>query len=268
MLHGLNRQFLYSAFKIIVNFKNMDGKEYVNGGTCFFLQSSKGIQWLVTNRHVLEYSYDKKKSVERIYHKDTIVTKIHLRGWMRNTGSNSLELCNADISAQEIFFHHNIDNDIACLKQPYIIPDRAGFVNDYFIPYTFVATKGVFENSIDPCDFVAFPGYPEWHDTNERPIMRVGTIASDPSSNYLYGNVKGDCLAYEAFSSGGSSGSPVFAMQKGLRGSATIESPGFREVYFVGVNAGHLLTNDGMQHHSNISYFYKSYAIADIVDNN
>lgn len=74
----------------------------------------------------------------------------------------------------------------------------------------------------------------------------------------------GDCLAYEAFSYGGSSGSPVFAVQKGPRPGAGIAFPGFRELKMIGINAGHLRTDE--HHHSGISYLYKSYAVIELLD--
>lgn len=63
---------------------------------------------------------------------------------------------------------------------------------------------------------------------------------------------------------GRSSGSPVFALQKGLRPGAGISFPGFRDLLFIGINAGHLQT--GINDHSGISYLYKSSSILDVVD--
>jgi hypothetical protein len=100
---------------------------------------------------------------------------------------------------------------------------------------------------------------------SERPILRTGTLASDPRYDYSWTNAfKGQCLAYEAFSFGGSSGSPVFALQKGPKPGAGISFPGFRDLMMIGINAGHLPTeNSG---HSGISYLYKSSAIVDLID--
>src|SRR5262249_17785191 len=100
---------------------------------------------------------------------------------------------------------------------------------------------------------------------NERPILRTGTISSDPRCDYSFsGRYDGECLAYEAFSFGGSSGSPVFAVQKRPRPGDGITFPGYRELLFIGINAGHLPTGSGQ--HSGISLLYKSFAILDIID--
>jgi hypothetical protein len=160
----------------------------------------------------------------------------------------------------------NPENDIACIVNPKVIYQTS--VNptiDFFIDLPLLATRKAFQNDIMICDFLAFPGYPRWHDkVKSRPILRTGTISSDPRFNYQYETeVLGDCLAYEAFSFGGSSGSPVFAVQKGPAPGAGISFPGFRDLTMIGINAGHLRTEE--KHHSGISYLYKSYAICDLV---
>ena len=113
---------------------------------------------------------------------------------------------------------------------------------------------------------MAFPGYPPWYDRlSSRPILRTGTISSDPRFDYSHsGSYDGECIAYEAFSFGGSSGSPVFTLQKGPRPGEGISFPGFRDVMMIGINAGHLKGDHDT--HSGISYLYKSSAILDIID--
>jgi hypothetical protein len=164
-----------------------------------------------------------------------------------------------------ITFHTNPLNDIAVIGNPTLLFEgQAGqhIVIDNFVPELMVAGEQDFLTSMSVCDFVGFPGYPEWFDKVEmRPIFRVGTIASDPSKNYNTDKPKGACVAYEAFSFGGSSGSPVFALQKGLAPGAGLTFDGFRPVKFVGINAGHL--GGFSTAHSGLSYFYKSTAIVE-----
>ena len=95
----------------------------------------------------------------------------------------------------------------------------------------------------------------------------MGTIASDPRTNYCYRN--GDPIAariaYEGFSSEGASGSPVFATQKGFPVGEGLEAPEdfYREMKLIGIHAGHYHSDKG---HSGISYFYKSSVIKNIID--
>ena len=136
---------------------------------------------------------------------------------------------------------------------------------DFWISHDWLATRSDFESKFSICDFVAFPGYPEWYDkVQQLPILRTGTISSDPRYDYSKSQYLGECVAYEAFSYGGSSGSPVFAVQTGPKPGAGLSFPGFRELKLIGINTGHLPASDGT--HSGISYLYKSSAILDIIE--
>ncbi len=78
----------------------------------------------------------------------------------------------------------------------------------------------VYVKQLTPFDVVAFAGFPDEHDKlSERPLVRGGRIASDPRFEFsLQGKAAGHCIAYEAFSHGGASGSPVYAPAKGWVG--------------------------------------------------
>lgn len=97
--------------------------------------------------------------------------------------------------------------------------------------------------------------------------MRMGTIASDPRFDYCCEESmpKGCRIAYEGFPSSGSSGSPVFSIQKGFQTGKGISVPNdfYREVKLIGINAGHFPDGGG---HSGISYFYKPSAILGVID--
>ena len=125
-----------------------------------------------------------------------------------------------------------------------------------------LANQEIFENLLHPYDDVAFTGFPDQYDKlANRSILRSGKISSDPKFDYSWsGKFEGSCVAYEAFSSGGASGSPIFAPPRGLH---TI--PGSRNGYLVGVNAGHIPDHNRYGGHSGISYFYKSTVILDII---
>ena len=69
----------------------------------------------------------------------------------------------------------------------------------------------------------------------------------------------------EGFSTGGTSGSPVFAVQRGFKvgGILTAVEGFYCEVKVISINAGHFYD---LHRHSGISYLYKSSAILDIID--
>jgi hypothetical protein len=265
MFHGLDNQFLYAAYKITSVFGDGIGAEASATGTGFFLKNETGQTCLVTNRHMVDLHYPKIDATRPGYKLQRILIRGRHSGGMLGLPNQFTEFAIAPTA--NFLFSSVVENDVTCLVNPPILAiDKSASVVDFFIPHELVATKQDFENKLSVCDFVAFPGYPPWHDRlNERPILRTGAIASDPRSDYSFsGNYDGECVAYEAFSFGGSSGSPVFAVQKGPRPGAGITFPGFRELLFIGINAGHLITDT--QHHSGISYLYKSSAILDIID--
>lgn len=260
MFHGLDNQFLYSAYKLTATFADDIGDTKSGVGTCFFVKNRHGSVCLVTNRHVLDIAYKNNHHGITRYS----LRQIEVSGKLGRTGDNFPEGDVAMSLAPNVQFHVDPDNDIACMTE--LVPIGAGARIDYFIPHTFIATEEDFQSKLTICDFLAFPGFPEWHDrAASRPILRTGTISSDPRFDYSYRDfVRGSCLAYEAFSYSGSSGSPVFAVQKGPKPGTGMSFPGFRDLLFVGINAGHLKSTDNT--HSGISYLYKSTAILDLID--
>ncbi|MDP1774695.1 MAG: hypothetical protein Q8L15_20705 [Methylobacter sp.] len=171
-------------------------------------------------------------------------------------------------SNNSVVFSVDYKNDVGVIINPQVATlETQGFRSDHFVGHEMIADNSWIDTKLTVCDFVAFPGFPPWHDKAEqRPIFRTGTISSDPRSNYSYsGQTEGQKIAYEAFSFGGSSGSPVFALQKGLEPGAGIKFNGYRECKLIGVNAGHL-NHENIQH-SGISYFFKSSVILELIDN-
>lgn len=264
MVPGLNRDILYSAHKIDALFQDDLGKTKAISGTGFFLQNAKNQFCLVTNRHVADIDY-KQKTRDYVNYKLVKLTAI---GKEKNTttGLPDKEYALDLHLATGMKYSSNYANDVACLVDVRILSPSP--ILDYWLPAEQVADKAWIDEKLGVCDFVSFPGFPEWFDKkNNLPIMRVGTIASDPRFNYSYdGDDCGDCVAYEAFSFGGSSGSPVFAIPKGIQVGKGVSGGGYREGKIVGINAGHLPVQGTANYHSGISYFYKSSIILDIIN--
>lgn len=273
MFHGLNNDFLYCAYKIETTFKDDQNTIKNAQGTAFFVKNKRGDLCLITNRHVVDIRYlDKNSQYIRFR-----LTTMRLRGKGKEQASMmpDLEQYYLVVDFDKAIYHSNRENDIACIISPRVISltstdNPANVTIEYFIPYNFIATQEDYRTNLSICDFVAFPGFPEWHDRRgNRPILRVGTLASDPRYDYSSKEeYQGAQVAYEAFSFGGSSGSPIFAVQKGLRPGAGLSFSGFRDLLFIGINAGHLPVAGSYGQHSGISYFYKSTAILEIIEGN
>ena len=263
MFHGLDNRHIYAAYQLTCTFVNDTGKRVTCTGTGFWVRTNDNKMILVTNRHVLDLEFGDAT------YAGFKLQQLRVSGKANDPLSGLPDVsCECLVIAQDIKFSKIPENDIACLVNPPVIT-HDGFpsmVIDFWITRHLLATNTDFESEFSVCDFVAFPGFPEWHDKQQqRPILRTGTISSDPRYDYYWqSRYMGECVAYEAFSYGGSSGSPVFAVQKGLKPGAGLSFPGFRDLKLIGINAGHLPgTNDT---HSGISYMYKSSAILDIID--
>lgn len=267
MIHGLNNTFLYAVTQLQCTCrKDSDTKVY--SGTGFFVVKDNE-PYLITNRHVAEPNYknpslDGYKLVEVVFHN---------RKFNEQTQKVDLEECrmiNWNLQLPE-----DKNDDVACF---YKMGVNNPFSINCFVPISFLATKEIIENKISVCDSIAFIGFPEVYDhKNNLAILRTGTISSDPRLDYSYSQLVdlGHVIAYEAFSKGGSSGSPVFALQKGfsVNGDFLKAREGFyREVCLVGINAGsviHKVTlKDDVKYdeHQQLSYMYKSYIILDLIE--
>lgn len=262
-MHGLNNNFLYAAKKIIVQITN--GIESLElRGTGFFIVKNNEIIF-VTNRHVADPGYSNPKLA------NYKISSFKIEGYsdFDINGMPIKKHIGAVENFNEFIFSKNPYNDIACLKNVRL---KNGDMNiTCHIPYEMLATNEWITEHISVCDSIAYPGFPEWYDhQNDTPIFRMGTIASDPRLNYSYSPFApvANRIAYEGFSSGGASGSPIFSLQKGFQLGGGLAYSGkndfYREVKMIGINAGHFEDTSG---HSGISYFYKSSAILEIIDN-
>jgi hypothetical protein len=267
MYHSLSRDHLYSAYRLITKHQTSTGETKEISGTCFHVKDGEQL-YLVTNRHNIELSHkDKKYSGYKI-------SAISIVGYF---GRNTF----AQIHAVSQNFNYawsfnSVDNEdvivLSVTGLKFLItgnqskPSQLSPIN---IDIKMLANQADLEK-LDLCDLIAFPGYPAEYDMNgERPIMRVGTIASDPSNDYkARGMAPGRRIAYEAHSTHGSSGSPVFALEKGLKLTNGLTGLYHRESMLIGINSGHIVGADERigQIHAGLSYCYKSVSILECID--
>ena len=259
MTHGLNNTFLYAAKKVTARWS--DGNIQVElRGTGFFIQKDTEV-FFVTNRHVVEPGYSDAK------YKGITVTEFIIESFEDVDASGiPITLKATTIENWSDFkYHQNEYNDVACLRDPKSV---GGMTIIAPISYSMLASEDWINEKLSVCDTIAYPGFPEWYDRqNNTPVFRMGTLASDPRLNYSYtpGAPTASRIAYEGFSTGGASGSPVFATQHGFKTGKGITAPDgfYREVKLIGINAGHFKDQSG---HSGISYLYKSSTILDLID--
>lgn len=227
-------------------------------GTCFFVLID-GYPVLVTNRHNVDAHYKDEK------YKCLKLKTICFEGYFDDDLFHKITVRNCSICTP-----NNDDEDIAAVVfqgDQLIEPAGKAFPNSFALHD--IANVDWLQRNLRICDMVAFPSYPKFHDWNgSRPIMRVGTIASDPASDYRWKSNQNPArrMAYEAMSFGGSSGCPVIALPKlGIPGE-TFDGKNYRSPCVIGINSGHLVDDeDFLKQHSGISYFFKSSALVDLL---
>jgi hypothetical protein len=259
MFHSPNKGVLYSAYRIDVAHASASGNTMTISGTAFYVRREKEL-FLVTNRHNLD------APMKNIKYAGFKPTGFNLSGYFDG------EHLVATLAEQEISigFTENDQEDVAAIHitgAPFLVNKPKNMIAT-FIEHEALATSDEL-SKLDICDMVALPGYPDFFDRNgDRPIVRMGTVASDPISDYQdLGMKPARRIAYEAFSSAGSSGSPVFALAKGWKAGVGLSGGYFREMRLIGVNAGHLRGRDDMNSsHAGISYCFKSTCILDAMN--
>ena len=261
--HGIDNSFLYAVSQIKVLFSNGKPDETMQcDGTGFFIKKGKK-EFFITNRHVL----DPERS-EDMAGKGYSITQIVLDHRNYDLTANKPLSEERVVKQCHWFFAENDFDDIACIIN--IEYYNESVVRKVNIDFNMLATSDMFLNSFTICDMLAFIGFPrdQYDDMHKLPIVRCGIISSDPRINYpVHGSDMGNAVAYETFSTPGSSGSPVFALQKGIQlGNGLTGSADFyRPVKLIGINTGHKNDpNTGV--HSQLSYFYRSDRIIAIIE--
>lgn len=243
--------FIYCSYKITVRFADQIGNKSDCRGTGFFVATDDGNVAFVTNRHVLDPKY-KKLNV----HDSMKLVELVILGKTRQGETFELFLDPSQIPV----FPKNFEDDIACIINPQDISNSLNAVVFHHFGIEALANEHYVSEEIQPGEQVFYAGFPDPHDKlAQRPILRSGTIASDPKYSYSYTGIdEGERIAYEAFSSGGASGSPVWAAGRSFKGY-----PGSRTGAIVGINGGHIVEKFGA--HSGISFFYKSSVLLEML---
>lgn len=141
----------------------------------------------------------------------------------------------------------------------------------HFLSWDFLTASEQYWDVLDVGEMAFFPGFPAWYDKSQRrPVMRSGAIMSDPQTDIrvFEGEPKpGDGnrqMLFEAFSTDGNSGSPVYVAQRDLNLDPTLQYQGvYHPLIFAGINAGHL--DDAQQKHVGVSRMYKVSVVLDVL---
>jgi hypothetical protein len=294
---GFGATQLYSACRLTIThyYEPNDHTPPPCFGTGFLVEFPNGDNrlGLVTNRHLTDIPWHKPEC------EGTTIKSVKIEWWQ----SDKLRL-ECTIADPKPLYHDDQSIDIAIIPfGPEMDPKTLGTLYDNIeniVPHL-NADRLEFKHGLSweyllkcerlwpqlrPGELVIFPGYPIWYDILQtRPVLRSGMIASDPQTDYRRhegeptnhdGNQQ---ILFDAFSTSGNSGSPVFVAQRGLaplelkiklsqedslpQQAAKMEFSQYHEAFLIGINAGHF--NEHANDHAGLSRMHKLSAIMDIL---
>jgi hypothetical protein len=299
---GFSAHQLYSACRLEAthHFPN-DGTHCTDlAGTGFLVEFPAGDNrlGLVTNRHLADAVF-----YNELDNKGSAIKLIKLQWWQ----SNELR-CEHSISDPKPLYHSDPLIDVAVIPiaskpgEPLqatgeFFGDIAKFIAEnspteitlnHAISWEILLECEKLWPQLQPGEFVVFPGYPIWYDQLQiRPVMRSGVLASDPQTDYRSGKgapTKKDSrhqVLFDAFSTKGNSGSPVYVAQRGMppidfliptgdgktATQAQFGSKNYRQSFLIGINASHFNETGVPRHneHAGLSRMHKLSVIMNIL---
>ncbi|OBI88141.1 helix-turn-helix domain-containing protein [Mycobacterium asiaticum] len=300
---GFGTNQLYSACRLEIThyFPEDDIECEPFNGTGFLVEFPTGDNRiaLVTNRHLAD-----AELYNEVEYKGATIKSVKLQWWQ----SKSLRLEHT-IDTPLPCYHDDPSIDVAIIPiaakpdEPVVITstlfgdtaewiknqDTDQLIFNHAFSWEYLLKCEQLWPQIQPGDFVSFPGYPIWYDRLQiRPVLRSGMIASDPQTDYRL--TEGDPtrtdgnqqVLFDAFSTKGNSGSPIFVAQQGLppinlnlppliQGTPPLRGKlnftGYRRSFLIGINNGHHddpgspRAND----HAGLSRMHKLSAILDVL---
>jgi hypothetical protein len=296
---GFEGWHLYTACKLtFTHFYKPNDHRYEQFGTGFVAQFPPGDSRfaLVTNRHLVDIPWVRPEVAE------TVLESVKIEMWQSE--NFRLEFV---VDDPDPIFHDDDSIDVSVVPfgpaldtpatkaYPYdkienLIPDptASDLVFNHAISWEYLLKCEELWPELQPGEFVTFPGYPIWYDKlQSRPVFRSGMLSSDPQRDYRHSeggptNIDGNQqVLFDAFSTSGNSGSPVFVAQRGLppldlqpkssQGdialTARLEFKPYHQPFLIGINAGHFNDTDSGQpnDHAGLSRMHKLSAIMEIL---
>jgi AraC-like DNA-binding protein len=300
---GFSAQQLYSACRVIATHHYPeDGVECSPplSGTGFLVEFPTGDSrlGLVTNRHIADAVFNDANE-----YAGTAIKSIELQWWqssvlrLQHVIEKPMPLYHSDplIDAAVVPITSEPDAPIDITGELYddveiFISDNSDekLVFNHALSWEHLLECETLWPLLEPGEFVAFPGYPVWYDRLQiRPVMRSGTIASDPQTDYR--SDEGEATAkdsshqvlFDAYSTSGNSGSPVYVAQRGFPpmefempigdGKTGVRTQlgfrGYHRSFLIGINASHYNDTGILRHneHAGLSRMHKLSVIMDIL---
>ncbi|MFZ6772888.1 hypothetical protein ACO0LB_09225 [Undibacterium sp. SXout7W] len=262
-----NENLIWTVHRLKTTFIDSIGNQRT--GTGFWVSDLKGGRHFVTNKHNVDPTLKFGSETQLKLHSAEI----------------ELRRIESGVPLPETFFFKvsNLDSlvisktaDCAVLLAPHLHDhDPTTFQIADITKFKDIATIEEFEEgSIKVMESAVFIGYPGskgkyWSDNFlGLPIARQCSIASWPRISFVHEDIPTtDAMLVSGLSFSGSSGSPVFVLNRGIRPGGDINDPTWRPARLVGVMSGHFFENKevpAMFAHTGLSYLTRSTSLIEL----
>lgn len=263
---GINKAIGAAVYRIYTNFADDLGNIRSGFGTGFWLLLDDKRPVFVTNKHNVDPSINFPGGSLRL-----TAVSVDLRSLVDQAKIMKVELVDRNC------IHCSPTADCAILLNPRLnIPsDGMNYTVPFYVLRNDLADQKFFEDHVqmmDAASFIGFAGNPgeEWWDQEiSFPIARSATVSSLPHKSFVNKSIRtSDVTLVSGFSFQGSSGSPVFLHQKGIR-----TGPGLAGHHVppkvIGIMSGHFREagkEAAMFQHTGLSYYTRSTSILELID--
>jgi hypothetical protein len=259
-----NENLIWAVHRFRSSFRDDLGNTRVGVGTGFWISDLRGGRHFVTNKHNVDAALMIGESTFKLE-----CAEIELRKFQPD----------AALPERRYFQVQNL----GCLRSSaaadcavFTAPTLVAHSPEYPVPdltkFKDIATEADFAQNVvkvmEPAIFIGFPGAKghSWSDSTwGLPIARECSVASWPGIAFTHPDIPTqDTVLLSGLSFSGSSGSPVFVQNRGIRPGGDIEDSSWRPAKLVGIMSGHFRENvpeAPMFAHTGLSYLTRSTSI-------
>jgi hypothetical protein len=267
-MSGIPKNVVYCVTRIQCTFSDGIGHGRDIGGTGFWVGDGASKPLFVTNRHNVDASIWEQNP------HDLKLVKVRLELRKRDAQSELLdETAFFELLDFAQFLRVHPTADCAVLTDARgVIPPEYKSVTPLDI--SMLADGPRLSANAQMMDLVSFVGFPGktcawWDDAANLPIARLAALASDPGRPFSNKAIRtSDVGLVSGLSFSGSSGSPLFLHEKGIRVGEGLSGGGHVPPQVVGIMSGHMQNDEPTEevlNHTGLSYFTRSTSILELI---
>jgi hypothetical protein len=267
-MSGIPKNVVYCVSRIHCTFSDGLGHAREISGTGFWVGNGTTTPVFVTNRHNMDATIWEENP------HDLKLVRVCLELRKRGTQSELLD---------ETAFFELVDVASVLRLHPSadcaVLMDAKGVVPAEYrsvttIDIAMIADGPRLSANAQIMDLVSFVGFPGrtcawWDDKANLPIARLGALASDPGRPFSNRAIRTDDVGLvSGLSFSGSSGSPLFLHEKGIRVGQGLSGGAYVPPQVIGIMSGHMQDvepGEELLNHTGLSYFTRSTSILELI---